>query len=227
MTMRLIKVSADGKTTWDPSTDRKTTADKAKTLTLKWDERQVSQSVDVTINAAADLKSGESLYAVGDWVRTARPGPRLRHPPDRHGSRRRLLRHREREDRQVHDLPPDQGRRERQDHVGSDHRRKTTADKAKTVGVAWDVNTVNEDGTVPVTFAITGDGVSNGKLTIQKGQLANLSVKGATGDPDMWWSDGAAVAVSGTGVVYGVETGTAKVNVKAAGKTATITITVK
>ena len=105
--------------------------------------------------------------------------------------------------------------------------RKTTADKAKTVGVAWDVNTVNEDGTVPVTFAITGDGVSNGKLTIQKGQLANLSVKGATGDPDMWWSDGAAVAVSGTGVVYGVETGTAKVNVKAAGKTATITITVK
>ena len=29
----------------------------------------------------------------------------------------------------------------------------------------WDVNTVNEDGTVPVTFAITGDGVSNGKLT--------------------------------------------------------------
>ena len=49
MTMRLIKVSADGKTTWDPSTDRKTTADKAKTLTLKWDERQVSQSVDVTI----------------------------------------------------------------------------------------------------------------------------------------------------------------------------------
>ena len=105
--------------------------------------------------------------------------------------------------------------------------RKTTADKANTVGVAWDVNTVNEDGTVPVTFAITGDGVSNGKLTIQKGQLANLSVKGATGDPDMWWSDGAAVAVSGTGVVYGVETGTAKVNVKAAGKTATITITVK
>ena len=105
--------------------------------------------------------------------------------------------------------------------------RKTTADKAKTVGVAWNVNTVNEDGTVPVTFAITGDGVSNGKLTIQKGQLANLSVKGATGDPDMWWSDGAAVAVSGTGVVYGVETGTAKVNVKAAGKTATITITVK
>ena len=93
--------------------------------------------------------------------------------------------------------------------------------------MAWDVNTVNEDGTVPVTFAITGDGVSNGKLTIQKGQLANLSVKGAAGDPDMWWSDGAAVAVSGTGVVYGVETGTVKVNVKVAGKTATITITVK
>ena len=56
MTFRLIKVDANGKTTWDPTTDRKTTADKAKTLTLKWDERQVSQSVDVTINAAADLK---------------------------------------------------------------------------------------------------------------------------------------------------------------------------
>ena len=228
MTMRLIKVSADGKTTWDPSTDRKTTADKAKTLTLKWDERQVSQSVDVTINAAADLKSGESLYAVGDWGQDGKTWTRA-------SGIRLTATGADGVYSGTANVKTGKSMTFRLIKVSADGKttwdpstdRKTTADKAKTVGVAWDVNTVNEDGTVPVTFAITGDGVSNGKLTIQKGQLANLSVKGATGDPDMWWSDGAAVAVSGTGVVYGVETGTAKVNVKAAGKTATITITVK
>ena len=228
MIMRLIKVSADGKTTWDPSTDRKTTADKAKTLTLKWDERQVSQSVDVTINAAADLKSGESLYAVGDWGQDGKTWTRA-------SGIRLTATGADGVYSGTANVKTGKSMTMRLIKVSADGKttwdpstdRKTTADKAKTVGVAWDVNTVNEDGTVPVTFAITGDGVSNGKLTIQKGQLANLSVKGATGDPDMWWSDGAAVAVSGTGVVYGVETGTAKVNVKAAGKTATITITVK
>ena len=228
MTMRLIKVSADGKTTWDPSTDRKTTADKAKTLTLKWDERQVSQSVDVTINAAADLKSSESLYAVGDWGQdgktwTRASGIRLT-ATGADGVYSGTANVKTGKSMTFRLIKVDANGKTTWDPTTD---RKTTADKAKTVGVAWDVNTVNEDGTVPVTFAITGDGVSNGKLTIQKGQLANLSVKGATGDPDMWWSDGAAVAVSGTGVVYGVETGTAKVNVKAAGKTATITITVK
>ena len=228
MTMRLIKVSADGKTTWDPSTDRKATADKAKTLTLKWDERQVSQSVDVTINAAADLKSGESLYAVGDWGQdgktwTRASGIRLT-ATGADGVYSGTANVKTGKSMTFRLIKVDANGKTTWDPTTD---RKTTADKAKTVGVAWDVNTVNEDGTVPVTFAITGDGVSNGKLTIQKGQLANLSVKGATGDPDMWWSDGAAVAVSGTGVVYGVETGTAKVNVKAAGKTATITITVK
>ena len=228
MTMRLIKVSADGKTTWDPSTDRKTTADKAKTLTLKWDERQVSQSVDMTINAAADLKSSESLYAVGDWGQdgktwTRASGIRLT-ATGADGVYSGTANVKTGKSMTFRLIKVDANGKTTWDPTTD---RKTTADKAKTVGVAWDVNTVNEDGTVPVTFAITGDGVSNGKLTIQKGQLANLSVKGATGDPDMWWSDGAAVAVSGTGVVYGVETGTAKVNVKAAGKTATITITVK
>ena len=228
MTMRLIKVSADGKTTWDPSTDRKATADKAKTLTLKWDERQVSQSVDVTINAAADLKSGESLYAVGDWGQdgktwTRASGIRLT-ATGTDGVYSGTANVKTGKSMTFRLIKVDANGKTTWDPTTD---RKATADKAKTVGVAWDVNTVNEDGTVPVTFAITGDGVSNGKLTIQKGQLANLSVKGATGDPDMWWSDGAAVAVSGTGVVYGVETGTAKVNVKAAGKTATITITVK
>ena len=228
MTMRLIKVSADGKTTWDPSTDRKATADKAKTLTLKWDERQVSQNVDVTINAAADLKSGESLYAVGDWGQdgktwTRASGIRLT-ATGTDGVYSGTANVKTGKSMTFRLIKVDANGKTTWDPTTD---RKTTADKTKTVGVAWDVNTVNEDGTVPVTFAITGDGVSNGKLTIQKGQLANLSVKGAAGDPDMWWSDGAAVAVSGTGVVYGVETGTAKVNVKAAGKTATITITVK
>ena len=43
----------------------------------------------------------------------------------------------------------------------------------------------------------------------------------------MWWSDGAAVAVSGTGTVYAVQKGTAKVNAKVDGKALSLTITVE
>jgi len=189
----------------------------------------VIKTADITFSATADLKTGETLYAVGDWGQgkgktwTRASGIRLT-ATGADGVYSGTANVKTGKSMTFRLIKVDANGKTTWDPTTD---RKTTADKAKTVGVAWDVNTVNEDGTVPVTFAITGDGVSNGKLTIQKGQLANLSVKGATGDPDMWWSDGAAVAVSGTGVVYGVETGTAKVNVKAAGKTATITITVK
>ena len=105
--------------------------------------------------------------------------------------------------------------------------RKTTADKTKSIGVAWDVATVNENGVPPSTLAITGDGVVNGKLTLSAGSLAQLSVSGTSSKVDMWWSDGAAVAVSGTGTVYAVQKGTAKVNAKVDGKALSLTITVE
>ena len=105
--------------------------------------------------------------------------------------------------------------------------RKTTADKTKSIGVAWDVATVNENGVPPSTLAITGDGVVNGKLTLSAGSLAQLSVSGTSSKVDMWWSDVAAVAVSGTGTVYAVQKGTAKVNAKVDGKTLSLTITVE
>ena len=101
--------------------------------------------------------------------------------------------------------------------------RKSKADKTKALGVSWTSGKVNEDGTIPddSAISISGKGVADGKLSIQKGNLAELYVIGtqdATPSDAVWWSDGAAVAVSGTGTVYGVQTGTAKVNVKVATK---------
>ena len=97
--------------------------------------------------------------------------------------------------------------------------RKSKADKTKALGVSWTSDKVNEDGTIPddSAISISGKGVADGKLSIRKGNLAELYVIGtqdATPSDAVWWSDGAAVAVSGTGTVYGVQTGTAKVNVK-------------
>ena len=110
--------------------------------------------------------------------------------------------------------------------------RKSKADKTKALGVSWTSGKVNEDGTIPddSAISISGKGVADGKLSIQKGNLAELYVIGtqdATPSDAVWWSDGAAVAVSGIGTVYGVQTGTAKVSVKVGNQTATITITVK
>ncbi|MCF2561228.1 Ig-like domain-containing protein [Bifidobacterium boum] len=227
MAMRLIKVGSDGKVTWDPSADRKVTADKSKTLGLEWSGNRVVQTVDITVNASADLKAGEALYMVGDWGQNGKKWSRasgVRLSADSgevytgvvavgigHHVAFRLIK------------------------VGSDGKvtwdpsadRKVTADKSKTLGVAWGVSTVNEDGTVPVSLSIAGEGVRGGRLSIAKGQLVALSAEGISDEPDMWWSDGAAVAVSGTGVVYGVAAGTAKVHVSADGKTAVLTVTVK
>ncbi|MFR7775925.1 MAG: carbohydrate-binding module family 20 domain-containing protein, partial [Bifidobacterium adolescentis] len=105
--------------------------------------------------------------------------------------------------------------------------RKSTADRTKSLGVAWNVSTVNEDGVPPVSLSITGAGVKDGELSLSAGSLAQLSVAGSSSKADMWWSDGAAVAVSGTGNVYAVQAGTAKVSAKVDGKTVSVTVTVK
>ena len=224
VTARLVKVTADGKTEWDRIGDVKATADSSKTVSLKWDEN-AGKTVGVTINAAADLKAGETLYAVGDWgqanawkraggIKLAKSGSIYTGTAkvDRnHAMAFRLIK-------------VDASGRTTWDPTTD---RRTTADKTKSIGVAWDVATVNENGVPPSTLAITGDGVVNGKLTLSAGSLAQLSISGTSSKVDMWWSDGAAVAVSGTGTVYAVQKGTAKVNAKVDGKALSLTITVE
>ncbi|KFJ06033.1 alpha-amylase [Bifidobacterium thermophilum] len=82
---------------------------------------------------------------------------------------------------------------------------------------------------VSTGFAISGSGVSNGKLSLAKGGTAQLSAVNVPSGASTvtWWSDGGAVAVTGTGYVVGVKAGTCKVHVQAGGKSAVLTVTVK
>ena len=228
ITARLIKVDANGKTTWDEIGDVKATADKTKTVDLKW-TNAVENTVDITINAAADLKTGETLYAVGDWgqgkgktwnraggVKLARYGNAYT-GTTKVGKGNAIT---------FRLIKVDANGKTTWDSAKD---RKSKADKTKALGVSWTSDKVNEDGTIPddSAISISGKGVADGKLSIQKGNLAELYVIGtqdATPSDAVWWSDGAAVAVSGIGTVYGVQTGTAKVNVKVGNQTATITI---
>ena len=231
ITARLIKVDANGKTTWDEIGDVKATADKTKTVDLKW-TNAVENTVDITINAAADLKTGETLYAVGDWGKgkgktwTRAGGVKLARYGNAYTGTTKVGKGNAITFRLI---KVDANGKTTWDSARD---RKSKADKTKALGVSWTSGKVNEDGTIPddSAISISGKGVADGKLSIQKGNLAELYVIGtqdATPSDAVWWSDGAAVAVSGTGTVYGVQTGTAKVNVKVGNQTATITITVK
>ena len=231
ITARLIKVDANGKTTWDEIGDVKATADKTKTVDLKW-TNAVENTVDITINAAADLKTGETLYAVGDWGQgkgktwTRAGGVKLARYGNAYTGTTKVGKGNAITFRLI---KVDANGKTTWDSAKD---RKSKADKTKALGVSWTSGKVNEDGTIPddSAISISGKGVADGKLSIQKGNLAELYVIGtqdATPSDAVWWSDGAAVAVSGTGTVYGVQTGTAKVNVKVGNQTATITITVK
>ncbi|MEJ5921716.1 Ig-like domain-containing protein, partial [Bifidobacterium thermophilum] len=85
---------------------------------------------------------------------------------------------------------------------------------------------------VPVTsVAISGSGVSNGKLSLAKGKSVQLSAavspSNATSKTVTWSSSDASVAsVTGTGYVSAVKAGTAKITAAAGGKSATVTVTV-
>ena len=87
--------------------------------------------------------------------------------------------------------------------------------------------------TVPVTsVAVSGSGVSDGVLSLEKGKSAQLSAtvnpSNATSRTVTWSSSNASVAsVTGTGYVVGVKAGTCKVHVQAGGKSAVLTVTVK
>ena len=192
----------------------------------------VIKTADSTFSATADLKTGETLYAVGDWgqgkgktwnraggVKLARYGNAYT-GTTKVGKGNAIT---------FRLIKVDANGKTTWDSAKD---RKSKADKTKALGVSWTSGKVNEDGTIPddSAISISGKGVADGKLSIQKGNLAELYVIGtqdATPSDAVWWSDGAAVAVSGIGTVYGVQTGTAKVSVKVGNQTATITITVK
>ena len=229
VTARLVKVTADGKTEWDKIGDVKATADSSKTVSLKWDEN-AGKTVGITINAAADLKAGETLYAVGDWgqgkgkIWNRAGGVRLAQSGSIYTGTAKVDRNHAMTFRLI---KVDASGRTTWDPTTD---RKTTADKTKSIGVTWSINKVNEDGSIPDgnEFYITGKGVENGKLTMQAHHLAELNLVGAsTSDKVTWWSDSAAVAVSGTGTVYAVQKGAAKVSAKVGTKIASVDVTVE
>ena len=85
--------------------------------------------------------------------------------------------------------------------------------------------------TVPVTppqFSISGEGVSHGRMTLDRGQRIRLRVSGLPSDATAtWWSDGASAAVTGHGYVVGAAAGTCRIHVEAGGKTASVSVTVR
>ena len=190
------------------------------------------KTADITFSATADLKTGETLYAVGDWGQgkgktwTRAGGVKLARYGNAYTGTTKVGKGNAITFRLI---KVDANGKTTWDSAKD---RKSKADKTKALGVSWTSGKVNEDGTIPddSAISISGKGVADGKLSIQKGNLAELYVIGtqdATPSDAVWWSDGAAVAVSGIGTVYGVQTGTAKVSVKVGNQTATITITVK
>ncbi|KFJ00369.1 alpha-amylase [Bifidobacterium porcinum] len=86
---------------------------------------------------------------------------------------------------------------------------------------------------VPVSsVAVSGSGVSNGKLSLEKGKSAQLSAtvnpSDATNKTVTWSSSDASVAsVTGTGYVSAVKAGTATVTASAGGKSASVKVTVE
>ena len=185
-----------------------------------------NETVDITFEASGvALKAGETLYAVGDWGQanawSRNSGVRLAKSGNMYTGTAKVDKNHAMAFRLI---KVDASGRTTWDPAKD---RKATADRTKSLGVAWNVSTVNEDGVPPVSLSITGAGVKDGELSLSAGSLAQLSVAGSSSKADMWWSDGAAVAVSGTGNVYAVQAGTAKVSAKVDGKTVSVTVTVK
>ena len=91
------------------------------------------------------------------------------------------------------------------------------------------LNTLSCQTVPPTTNGITGDGVADGALAIASGKTVQLGVNGKTVTmPNAkWWSDGAAVAVTGTGLIVGVAAGTSTVSVTTGDATYQLAVTVK
>ena len=91
------------------------------------------------------------------------------------------------------------------------------------------LNTLSCQTVPPAADGITGDGVADGALAIASGKTVQLGVNGKTVTmPNAkWWSDGAAVAVTGTGLIVGVAAGTSTVSVTTGDATYQLAVTVK
>lgn len=91
------------------------------------------------------------------------------------------------------------------------------------------LNTLSCQTVPPAADGITGDGVADGALAIAAGKTVQLGVNGKTVTmPNAkWWSDGAAVAVTGTGLIVGVTAGTSTVSVTTGDATYQLAVTVK
>ena len=91
------------------------------------------------------------------------------------------------------------------------------------------LNTLSCQTVPPAADGITGDGVADGALAIAAGKTVQLGVNGKTVTmPNAkWWSDGAAVAVTGTGLIVGVAAGTSTVSVTTGDATYQLAVTVK
>ncbi|MBW3095442.1 Ig-like domain-containing protein, partial [Bifidobacterium sp. 64T4] len=90
---------------------------------------------------------------------------------------------------------------------------------------------VEETPDVPVTsVAISGTGVSAGKLSVKQGASAQLTAtvnpSNATDKTVTWKSSNTAVATVANGKVTGVKAGTATITATAGGKSASVTVTV-
>ena len=91
------------------------------------------------------------------------------------------------------------------------------------------LNTLSCQTVPPAADGITGDGVADGALAIASGKTVQLGVnsKTVTMPNAKWWSDGAAVAVTGTGLIIGVTAGTSTVSVTTGDATYQLAVTVK
>lgn len=91
------------------------------------------------------------------------------------------------------------------------------------------LNTLSCQTVPPAADGITGDGVADGALAITAGKTVQLGVNGKTVSMPgaKWWSDGAAVAVTGTGLIVGVTAGTSTVSVTTGDATYQLAVTVK
>lgn len=91
------------------------------------------------------------------------------------------------------------------------------------------LNTLSCQTVPPAADGITGDGVADGALAIAAGKTVQLGVNGktVTMPTAKWWSDGAAVAVTGTGLIVGVAAGTSTVSVTTGDVTYQLAVTVK
>ena len=78
-------------------------------------------------------------------------------------------------------------------------------------------------------FAISRSGVSGGSLSLSAGGSVQLSAVNVPSGASTvtWWSDGDAVAVTGTGRVLGVKSGVCSVHVQAGYSAAVLQVTVK